>query len=224
MRQKPVREVHRHCLAAAVAAVRHGPDVRKLRGFIRGECPEGASPVADSVAPAILWIDEIDKAFAGTQGSGATDGGTAARVFGTLLTWLAEKTAPVFVVATANDIGHLPPELLRKGRFDEIFFVDLPAAPDRLEILAVHLRRRGRDPANFDLARLAAASPGFSGAELEQAVISGLFDAFATREELTTQHVLGALGETVPLARTMDEQITRLRDWAAGRARMAGLA
>src|SRR5207248_899914 len=168
-----------------------------------------AIAVAESVAPAILWVDEIDKAFAGSQGSGATDGGTTARVFGTFLTWLSEKTAPVFVVATANDISQLPPELLRKGRLDEIFFVDLPAREERAEIFRIHLARRGRDPMVFDVPALADASTDFSGAEVEEAINSALYDAFYGKEEITTDHVLRALGETVPLAKTMDEQINR---------------
>jgi SpoVK/Ycf46/Vps4 family AAA+-type ATPase len=179
--------------------------------------------VAESVAPAILWVDEIDKAFAGSQSSGGTDGGTAARVFGTFLTWLSEKNAPVFVVATANDISQLPPELLRKGRFDEIFFVDLPSATERSDVLRIHLARRGRDAASFDLPALVEASHDFSGAEIEEAIISALYDAFSSRQELGNQHVLSALQETVPLARTMDEQINRLRQWAEGRARNASV-
>jgi SpoVK/Ycf46/Vps4 family AAA+-type ATPase len=180
-----------------------------------------AITVAESVAPAILWVDEIDKAFAGSGGGGASDGGTTARVFGTFLTWLSEKTAPVFVVATANDISHLPPELLRKGRLDEIFFVDLPAEPERREILGVHLRKRGRSPEQFDLPALAAAAHDFSGAEIEEAINSALYEAFYAQSELQQSHVLNALQQTVPLARTMDEQISRLRTWAEGRARNA---
>src|SRR4030095_5721792 len=177
--------------------------------------------VAESVAPAILWVDEIDKAFAGSQGSGATDGGTTARVFGTFLTWLSEKTAPVFVVATANDISHLPPELMRKGRLDEIFFVDLPADAERAQIFEIHLARRNRPPAEFDVAALAESSKDFSGAEIEEAVISAMYDAFYAQREVTTADVLTAIQQTVPLARTMDEQINRLRSWASGRARAA---
>ena len=166
-------------------------------------------------------MDEIDKAFAGSQGSGATDGGTTARVFGTFLTWLSEKAAPVFVVATANDISQLPPELLRKGRLDEIFFVDLPAKEERGEIFRIHLAKRGRDAALFDLAACAVASPDFSGAEIEEAINSALYDAFYGHQEVTTEHILHALAQTVPLAKTMDEQISRLRAWAEGRARNA---
>jgi len=182
-----------------------------------------AIAVAESVAPAILWVDEIDKAFAGAQGSGASDGGTTARVFGTFLTWLSEKSAPVFVVATANDISQLPPELLRKGRLDEIFFVDLPAPEERWEVFRIHLEKRGREAAQFDLAALAEASGDFSGAEIEEAINSALYDAFYAKEEVTTAHLLNALAQAVPLARTMDEQISGLRSWAEGRARNASV-
>jgi adenylate kinase family enzyme len=182
-----------------------------------------AIAVAESVAPAILWVDEIDKAFAGSQGSGSTDGGTTARVFGTFLTWLSDKTAPVFVVATANDISQLPPELMRKGRLDEIFFVDLPSEEEREQIFAIHLTKRKRDPKNFDLKALAACSKEYSGAEIEESIISALYDAFSSQQELTTEHILNSVRETVPLSKTMDEQITRLRRWVTGRARNASV-
>ena len=201
-------------------------DMGRMFGSFVGSSEENvrrAIAVAESVAPAILWVDEIDKAFAGSQGSGVTDGGTTARVFGTFLTWLSEKTAPVFVVATANDISQLPAELLRKGRLDEIFFVDLPSRDERTEILRIHLRRRGRDPGTFDLAALSDASHDFSGAEIEEAIISGLYDAFSERAELNTNHILAALAQTVPLAKTMEEQISGLRSWADGRARSASI-
>ena len=201
-------------------------DMGRMFGSLVGSSEENvrrAISVAESVAPAILWVDEIDKAFAGTQASGLTDGGTTARVFGTFLTWLSEKTAPVFVAATANDISQLPPELLRKGRLDEIFFVDLPSREERLEIFRIHLEKRGRDSARFDLEALADASQHFSGAEIEEAINSALYDAFYGREELATAHVLAALAQTVPLAKTMDEQIAALRAWADGRARNASL-
>src|SRR3989454_2133591 len=199
-------------------------DMGRMFGSLVGSSEDNvrrAIAVAESVAPTILWVDEIDKAFAGTQGSGVSDGGTTARVFGTFLTWLSEKTAPVFVVATANDISQLPPELLRKGRLDEIFFVDLPTKEESKEIFGIHLAKRGRDPQPFDLDSLVACSENFSGAEIEQAVISALYDAFYARHELTTPHILEALRETVPLAKTMDEQINRFRAWAVGRARPA---
>jgi hypothetical protein len=201
-------------------------DMGRMFGSFVGSSEENvrrAIAVAESVAPAILWVDEIEKAFAGSQGSGATDGGTTARVFGTFLTWLSEKTAPVFVVATANDISQLPPELLRKGRLDEIFFVDLPSREERAEIFRIHLQKRGRNPEEFDLAALAEASPEFSGAEIEEAINSALYDAFYAKQPLTTPHVQTALGQTVPLAKTMDEQISRLRSWAEGRARNASV-
>jgi SpoVK/Ycf46/Vps4 family AAA+-type ATPase len=198
----------------------------RMFGSLVGSSEENvrrAIAVADSVAPAILWVDEIDKAFAGSQGSGAVDGGTTARVFGTFLTWLSEKTAPVFVVATANDVSQLPPELLRKGRLDEIFFVDLPDRDERAEIFGIHLAKRGRDAGTFDLASLADAAKNFSGAEIEEAINSGLYDAFYDRRDLTTEHILNAIAQTVPLAKTMDEQIARLRRWAGGRARHASI-
>jgi MoxR-like ATPase len=199
-------------------------DMGRMFGSFIGSSEENARKaiaVAESVAPAILWVDEIDKAFTGLSSSGSTDGGTTARVFGTFLTWLAEKNSPVFVVATANDISHLPPELLRKGRLDEIFFVDLPDANERAEIFRIHLARRSRRPEQFDLAALASQSESYSGAEIEQAVISGLFEAFSRQAELTTAHVLEALRQAVPLSRTMSEQINGLRAWADGRARNA---
>jgi SpoVK/Ycf46/Vps4 family AAA+-type ATPase len=201
-------------------------DMGRMFGSLVGSSEENvrrAIAVAESVAPAILWVDEIDKAFAGSQGSGSTDGGTTARVFGTFLTWLSEKTAPVFVVATANDISQLPPELLRKGRLDEIFFVDLPAPDERKEIFKIHIAKRKRDPSKFDLDALADASAEFSGAEIEEAVNSALYDAFYTRTELATDNIRTSLSQTVPLARTMDEQINRLRSWAEGRARNASV-
>jgi SpoVK/Ycf46/Vps4 family AAA+-type ATPase len=168
-------------------------------------------------------VDEIDKAFVGSQSSGVTDGGTTARVFGTFLTWLSEKNAPVFVVCTANDVSQLPPELLRKGRLDEIFYVDLPADNEREEIFRIHLAKRNRDPEQFDLKALVEASKDFSGAEIEEAIISALYDAFYAKEELATSHVLEALHQTVPLAKTMSEKITAQRNWATGRARNASI-
>lgn len=180
-----------------------------------------AIQTAESIAPVILWIDEIDKALAGSMGSAGSDGGTAARVFGTLLTWLSEKTASVFVIATANDISHLPAELLRKGRLDEIFFVDLPSEEERSDIFRIHLHRRGRDAKKFDLPALVRVSEGFSGAEIEEAIVSALFDAFSQQMDLNTELIKSALAETVPLSKTMSEELNRLRNWAVGRARPA---
>ncbi|MFN0135913.1 MAG: AAA family ATPase [Phycisphaerae bacterium] len=171
---------------------------------------------AEAMAPIVLWIDEIEKAFASSS-SRSTDGGLSQRMFGTLLTWMQEHTAGVFLVATANDIEALPPELLRKGRFDEIFFVDLPGADVRREILAIHLRKRGRDPAQFDLKQLATVSDGFSGAEIEQAIVSALHEAYAASRELDTHRLAAAIAGSPPLSVTMAERIAALRAWAAGR-------
>jgi len=199
-------------------------DVGRMFGSLVGSSEENmrkAIQVAESVAPAILWVDEIDKAFAGVADSGASDAGTSSSVFGTFLTWLSEKRSSVFVMATANNVSHLPPELLRKGRLDEIFFVDLPNRSEREEIFRIHVRKRGRSPDKFDVARLAASSSGFSGAEIEEAVISALYDAFHENRDITTEGVLTSLAETVPLSRTMQEEIDRLREWAGARARRA---
>jgi len=199
-------------------------DVGRMFSSLVGSSEENmrqALQIAETVAPCILWCDEIDKALAGVAGSSGSDGGTAARVFGTLLTWLSEKTAPVFLAATANNISHLPPELLRKGRVDEIFFVDLPNEPERRQIFQIHLARRGRDPREFDLAELARASEGFNGAEIEESIVSALFDAFSQQIKLNTETVLANVRETVPLSQTMSEDIERLRSWAHGRARRA---
>ena len=201
-------------------------DMGRMFGSLVGSSEENvrrAIAVAESVAPAVLWVDEIDKAFVGSQSSGATDGGTTARVFGTFLTWLSEKKAAVFVVCTANDVSQLPPELLRKGRLDEIFYVDLPSEEERREIFNIHLSKRGRDPKKFNLEALVAASKDLSGAEVEEAIISALYDAFYAKQELATEHVLATLGQTVPLARTMAEKISSQRKWAAGRARNASV-
>ncbi len=177
--------------------------------------------LAESVAPCILWLDELDKGLSGLASSHLSDAGTSARVFGSFLTWMQEKTAPVFVVATANDIATLPPEALRKGRFDEIFFLDLPNRAEREEIFGIHLAKRGRAPRRFDVETLSRRSEGYSGAEIEQAVISGLYDAFEAGRDLSTEDILRALEETVPLSRTMEARITALRRWARTHARPA---
>jgi SpoVK/Ycf46/Vps4 family AAA+-type ATPase len=172
--------------------------------------------LAESLAPVVLWIDEIEKAFTSQNGSDA-DGGVSARLLGTFLSWMQEKKAPVFVVATANNISLLPPELLRKGRFDEIFFMDLPAAEERAEIFRLHLQRRKRDPSAFDLDALARAAEGFSGAEIEQGIVSALYAAFSSRRELSTDDIFHELKSTRPLSLVMKEQIDRMRAWAEGR-------
>ena len=178
---------------------------------------EKALATAERMAPCVLMIDELEKGFASVS-SGESDAGLSRRIFGRLLGWLQDRTAPVFVVATSNDIDQLPPEMVRKGRFDEIFFIDLPRPEERQQIFAVHLRKRARDPAKFDLAALAAASEGFSGAEIEQAVVSGLYTAFSTDAELATEHVVEELKATRPLSVTRSEAIADLRAWAADRA------
>jgi len=171
---------------------------------------------AESMAPAVLWIDEIEKAFASAT-SDSADGGLSQRMFGTLLSWMQDHRHPIFLIATANNIAQLPPELMRKGRFDEIFFLDLPAAKEREAIFVIHLKKRRREPCNFDMARLVAAADGFTGSEIEQAVISGLYVAFADKAECGTEHILAAIQATQPLAVVMRERVQQLRSWAAGR-------
>ncbi len=180
-----------------------------------------ALKTAESISPAILFIDELDKSFAGTSGSSDSDGGTSSRIFGSFLTWMQEKTSPVFVMATANRVERLPGEFLRKGRFDEIFFVDLPTPEERQQIFNIHLSKRRRDIARFDIEQLAKVSDGFSGAEIEQALIAAMYEAFAQDREFTQLDIIAAIKATLPLSRTMTEQVTALRDWARQRARPA---
>ena len=175
-----------------------------------------ALALAESMAPAVLWIDEIEKAFS-VSGGGDVDGGLSRRIQGHLLTWLQEKRSAVFVVATANDVFSLPPELMRKGRFDEIFFVDLPQPEERRTIFEIHLRNREQDPVGFDLDDLVFASEGMSGAEIEQAVVAGLYRALHAKEPLANGHLLAELDATVPLSRSRREDIDRLRALAADR-------
>jgi SpoVK/Ycf46/Vps4 family AAA+-type ATPase len=214
--------------AKAVGALWQMPllrlDVGKIFAGLVGSSEENVRSViktAEAIAPAILWIDELEKGFSGTASSGQTDGGTTSRVFGTFITWLQEKTTPVFVIATANNVHQLPPELLRKGRFDEIFFCDLPDREDRQQIIDIHIRKKNRDPGQFDMEKLVEATVDFSGAELEQAVVAALYDAFDTGNDLTTEGLLHTLKDIVPLAITMREQIDSMREWARTRARMA---
>ena len=202
-------------------------DMGRIFSGIVGSSEENmrkAIKTAEAVSPSILWVDEIEKGFSGRQGSG--DSGTSGRIFATFLTWMQEKSAPVFVIATSNDISSLPAELLRKGRFDEIFFVDLPTAAERKKIFEIHLSKRLKgsefsDSITVDdtlLNRLAEISEGFSGAEIEQAVISAMYEAFFEKRGLTQQDLENAVKSTVPLSVTQHEQIKRLRDWANVRA------
>ena len=188
-------------------------------------CEDNHTFIANGIVThnCILWLDELEKGLAGTASSHRSDAGTAARVFGSLLTWLQEKTSPVFTIATANDINLLPPEALRKGRFDEIFFIDLPDAEERREVFAIHLAKRGRDPQRFDLVTLSREAEGFSGAEIEQVVISGLYDAFESGQELETRDLRRNIADTVPLSQTMKTQIKALQDWACTHARPASI-
>ncbi len=188
-----------------------------------------AIATAEAVAPCVLWIDEIEKGLSGVQSSGSTDGGTTSRIFSTILTWMQEKVQPVFVVATANDISMLPPELLRKGRFDEIFFVDLPSEADRKSIFSIHLtnalKNTNQKADDFGLDKLAKESKGFNGAEIEECVKEAKFAAYTeNRNEPRLQiiHIINAIKETVPLSKTMKDQIEFLRKWAKSRAKQAG--
>lgn len=176
---------------------------------------------AEAIAPAVLWIDEIEKGFAGTKSSGASDGGTSARVFGSFISWMQEKKSPVFVVATANDVSQLPPEMLRKGRFDELWFVDLPNQKEREAIWTIQIAKYRRNPKEFDIVQLARATDGLTGSEIENVFVDSLFQAFETEKEPTDLTIAGVLTEFVPLSKLMAEQMTGLRNWVKGRARSA---
>jgi len=200
-------------------------DVGALFGGLVGQSEENtrrALNLAETVSPCVLWIDEIEKGLS----AGGLDGGTSMRVFQSILTWMQEKTKPVFIVATANNISMLPPELLRRGRFDEIFFLDLPTTRERREIFEVHIRKRKRPLQNYDLDRLAAAAEGYVGAEIEQAVIDAMYLAFSDKEtpgrDFTTEDILFALSRQVPMSRSQREAIAALRQWLSeGRAQSA---
>lgn len=208
--------------AKMIAGLWHLPlirlDVGALFGGLVGQSEENtrrALALAKTVSPCLLWIDEIEKGLS----VGGGDGGTSMRVFGSILSWMQEKTRPVFIVATANNIAMLPPELLRRGRFDEIFFLDLPTRLERREIFEVHLRKRRRPLGNFDLERLAAASEGYVGAEIEQAVIDARYIAYSDRaspgRDFTTGDVFSALVRQVPMSQSQREAIGALRQWLA---------
>jgi SpoVK/Ycf46/Vps4 family AAA+-type ATPase len=213
--------------AKTIANLWHFPllklDMGKIFGGIVGESERNireALNVAEAIAPSILFIDEIEKGLSGSSSSGQTDGGTTARVLGTFLSWMQDKKKPVFVVATANNIDALPPELLRKGRMDEIFFVDLPTEEEREAILAIHLRKKKQDPARFDLTKIAKTGKGFSGAELEEAVKEALFQAYDdNKRPVVDEDILRAIEKTSPLSWTRHDEINDMRAWAQqGRA------
>jgi ATP-dependent 26S proteasome regulatory subunit len=214
--------------AKAIAHVWNLPllrlDVGKLFGSLLGQSESRTRETiqqAEAMAPCILWIDEIDKAFGGVNGA-SMDSGASQRVFGTLLTWMQEKSSSVFIVATANNIHSLPPELLRKGRFDEIFFINLPNYSERKQILKVHLQRFRPETLDFDIDRIAEIAEDFSGAELEQAIIEGMYSAFNQNRDLATEDIVVAVKNTFPLASTAREQINYMKAWAEqGRARSA---
>ena len=175
--------------------------------------------VAEGLAPCVLWIDELEKVFAGSgPDSASADAGVSSRLLASFLSWMQERKPAVFVAATCNNVTVLPPELIRKGRFDELFFVDLPSALERKQVFSIQLTKRKRDPANYELDRIAEAAKGFSGAEIESAVQTALYAAFARKQELSTDDILGALSATVPLSITRAEEIARLRAWAKDRA------
>jgi SpoVK/Ycf46/Vps4 family AAA+-type ATPase len=175
-----------------------------------------ALDTVEAMAPVVVWLDEIEKGFA--AGSGSGDSGVSQRILGTFLRWMQERPPGVFLVATSNDVAKLPPELLRRGRFDEIFFVDLPRSDERRAVFELHLRKRKRDPAAFDLEALVAASDGFSGAEIEGAIVGAMYRSYSAGTELATQDVLTELSQTTPLSRTRAEDIIAMRLWAQGRA------
>ncbi len=178
--------------------------------------------VAESVAPCILWCDEIDKGLSGSKSSSISDGGTTSRVLGSWLTWMQDRKAPVFVVATANDVTNLPPELLRKGRFDEIFFVDLPNINERKKIFEIHITKRNRKTEFYDIELLSEKSNYFTGTEIESAIEAAMYDAFSeNKREFTTTDILMAMSQSVPIAKLMDNEIRYLREWANNRARNA---
>jgi hypothetical protein len=178
-----------------------------------------AMQTAERMAPVVLWIDELEKAFA--AGNNASDGGLSRRVFGTFLSWLQDRRGSVFVVATSNDVSQLPPEFIRKGRFDEVFFVDLPKGDARRDVFAIHLAKRRQEPSRFGLDSLAQAADGFSGAEIEQCVAGALYAAFSANTPLTDELMLDEIRRTRPLSQTMPERVDGLREWARPRVVMA---
>jgi AAA+ superfamily predicted ATPase len=198
-------------------------DMGKVFSGIVGSSEENLRSVikvAESVAPCIIWVDEIEKVF--SNNSFSSDSGTSSRIFGTFLNWMQEKEAPVFIVGTANDVSKLPPELIRKGRFDDIFFVDLPDLQERMEIWEIHLEQRNLDVLNFDILSLAKESEGFTGAEIEAAIISSMYEGFSDNQRtINTVDIIREIKESIPISITMKEEISELRNWANKRARSA---
>jgi len=215
-------------VAKAIAAYWRMPlvylDMNRIYAGVAGspeQTLERAMRTAEAIAPVVLWIDEIETAIVGVQGQGQGQG-QATRIFSSFLTWMQEKQQMVFVAATANEIDKLPPEMLRKGRFDEIFFVDLPDEQEREEILKVHLVKRNQDPATLDVTGVAKSTQGWTGAELEQLVVSAMYLAFDWNRPVLDTDLYTSLGSTVPLSRTMLERIKEIKRWAATRAVKAG--
>jgi len=215
--------------AKATASVLQLPllrlDMGRVFGGIVGQSEANLRAVirtAEAISPCVLWIDEIEKGFGGSTGGGSSDGGTSSRVFGSFLSWMQEKEKPVFVVATANDVSQLPPEFLRKGRFDEMFFVDLPDAKERATIWSIVISRHKRDPKSHDIVALAKATDGFTGAEIEGAYREALHEAFAKSSEPAAADIQAAITATTPISKLMEERVGSLRKWSKGRAREAG--
>lgn len=204
-------------------------DIGKVYQGIVGSSEDNirkAIMTAEAVAPCVLWIDEIEKGLSGVQSSGITDGGVTSRIFSTILTWMQEKTSPVFVVATANNINLLPPELLRKGRFDEIFFVDLPNEEERKKIFEIHFAKKNQNSQSFPMEMLSKKTEGFNGAEIEECIKEAMFAAYVDNPitpVLKTSHLMDAINKTMPLSITMKEQIYALRQWASTRAKNASI-
>lgn len=208
--------------ALAVPTVRL--DIGSLFNSLVGESESrtrDALKLAEAMSPCVLWIDEIDKGLAGASGSGSGDSGVTRRVFGTVISWMQERARPVFLVATANQVTALPPELLRKGRFDEIFAVDLPNSKEREMIFEIHLKKKGRKIKDFNLTLLAAQAKDFTGSEIENVIDEALFNAFDENREVTTEDIRDAAAATTPLSTTAKEQVDSIREWAKTRARFA---
>jgi ATP-dependent 26S proteasome regulatory subunit len=212
-------------VAKSISSLWHLPllrlDMGNLFSSLVGSSEENvrrAIKTSESIAPCLLWLDEIDKSFGGMSNSQISDGGTSARVLSSFLTWMQEKQSPVFIIATANDISNMPPELLRKGRFDEIFFLDLPNLNERKEIFSIHLSKRNRDSSKFNIQYFSELTEGFSGAEIEQIIISSMYDSFEENRELSNDDIINSIKNFVPLSKTMKEAVENIREWSRTRA------